>query len=429
VGALFPTAAQWRDLAAAWRGRSDNELLRYGLAVRRRRWLAFPWWRRWLIALFGLAAVGGFEAVFFTTTPRLYGLSPLGGATAAAVLGIVLALLTWWLRGLFDLLSASACLLSRPGRRRVDLQADDALYASRLTDAELLLGLAWPPLRWALPPLLAGTALAVLLPIWFSSVQQPGTLVSVERQAVLLSSQGRGELEVLSTVLPPWAQQLVFTPLTWAGIATCGLLASGLLTLLAMLAGRRLRMDAQAGVIAGLYSVGTLGFCAFTTLMTEMVQYQYNFRTYQTLQGQLGAVEPLPFALWLAALAAAVLLPLRLVRRQHTALAVLYALPLLFSGSVTTLFYRTITLGRQSGFDPTHWLIDCFLAWSMFAVASPIAVPHPACLGSGFYHLFTHPAGHQFRWPLLLLAQLGLLCGLLRAALEGIAASRRAASA
>jgi hypothetical protein len=417
---FLPTSQQWRDLCDAWRGRHDNALLHYFDLSRRRRYGRQPLWRRSLPGLLGLAS-----AVLMTwwlfQTPTFFRSQPVPGRlTAALACGLSVAVLVWFAQRVFNLLSEAAMLFSQPGRRAVTLQADTALLATGLTPAEVLVGLLVPLLRPLLPALLVASVVSVLLNVAAAGLDRgwgPGSQTAVT--GAIVAAQGN-RLQLLNGLLPPWVQAGLLAPLSCAGIALCGLLAAGTLALLAALAGRRMHMDVHAGMVAGLYTFGAVVFAWFTQVMTEMIRAQYNAANAAELVADYGAFEPLQFICWLGGLSLAVFLPLYATRSRGRGLWLVYALPLLFMASGSLLVYEVAGKNFNTSLDPTHWFMDCFMAWSMLAPLSAITAPHPACYGTGFYHFLAEPAAHQFRWPLLVAAQLVLLGGLLRTGLDSV---------
>jgi hypothetical protein len=185
-------------------------------------------------------------------------------------------------------------------------------------------------------------------------------------------------------------------------------------------------MDAHSGVLATVLCFSALGFALFTQLATIMLREQYGpAGMLSRTDAALAGIEPLPFLLWLGGIAGYVLFAARL-RAGGLRIVLPYSLPLLFIASIAGLI-QVMESHTVTG-DPTHYFIDWIMSWSCFAPVSAVTLPYPACYGTGLRELVRYAAPEQFRWPLLVLAQVGLASGLLRAGLGSIAAAREASS-
>jgi hypothetical protein len=160
---------EWREALSSWR---DNPIAaRLALAARRREEQA-PWWKRYggllpLFAVLVLASAACFVVVWVSLPslgrdPLLNGNFIRGYIPHLAYLDLILGLfgsLCWLLGRLYTVAAQSLAFLSEEGERARGEGVDELLKLSRLSSAELLLGLGIHNLRLISAPLILCCAL------------------------------------------------------------------------------------------------------------------------------------------------------------------------------------------------------------------------------------------------------------------------------
>jgi hypothetical protein len=304
----------------------------------------------------------------------------------------------WLLSRLFESCTLAATTLSSRKQGRCDLQIDSALVASDYSPAYLLVAFLWPITRGLIVPVALSALLSTAASCCFTALADP-----YESDGVL---------------------QILLSPVSIFGIFLSGMF--GVTALLLLWTRAKVESHPVSNALAIVYSVAAFGFGVISQVACIPYRHVYGTSNAPQVDQQLGRVEPLPYLIYLLLLVLTVLGPLQFKGWRGAGAFVAWSLPPLFIANCFLLFYLGRVLVGSNGFDPSHLILDTFFAWSMFAPVSAIAVPHPACLGTGFAHMIEQPAWHQWRWPFLIAAQLVLVCGLLRCALDSIALAREA---
>jgi hypothetical protein len=350
-------------------------------------------------------------------------------------------LFVWMWQLLWEALSTLFGVLSRQGASRFDLQCDAALAISRINSAELLIGFCWPLLKRQIVALLL-ISIAMITGTALSSTQNLSPwLVPGSANAILvnivegLPREGNlaSWMQTLSRLIPAWLQVLILSPLYLGAMLLSGALGSLCLMFTALGAGRRLGHNLNRGILPTLTIVAfallvLIGYSDANSSQWTYLEFSGDPRRYP--QSQMAGTS---LVVWLLGHGTLCLAAAMFVLSKARSAALWWA----YTPTVLIMFLVIkqilfIVISITSPMITNQYFQLLWTAEDLIQIAcilspfNPNAFPHPACLGTGFWHLITDPKWHHFRWWIALPFQLLLTGVLLRSALSSIALARRA---
>lgn len=397
----------------AWRGLRDNPLAVYLSQAEARRQQRLGWWRRnrlYVIVLLLLLALGSFSVENYVTSydDFLWGLLDSPEFILSYLALVVLPLyLLWAGQGLYRGLLDALLVLAPPSRRTHALTIDDLSAITLLTDREIVTG----ALSVLLPPLLLRLAVGVFL-AW---------------QMILAFAYGT---QFLDWYILPYGMEndsnfvmaLALGPLTMAALFCSGALALMILLLYMLAVGREM----NATLASASAAIMVLAQAAYTPVAFGLLLAGLEDIPVDTSQLTC-LVEKIVLGAALAWLVAAALRGAELSSRWCYTLAA--GTPLLVIALPLLVF---LPVGYWTGWesDVMNAMIYPLFAYavqiSAASVLCPLAIPSAQCWGASLDQFYDISFIESWRYPLLLLLQLGLLAVVANYALRAVRLRRRA---